>query len=105
MPRTPLPVDSDEERAQLRLTAQPQAWGEPLADHHEIELLDVSATGARIGTYRCFHPGQTVYLTVDQIKSISCEIRWARAGEIGLAFKRTLNVAMLEHLATAHRAR
>ncbi|HTG39280.1 PilZ domain-containing protein [Sphingomonas sp.] len=99
-------MEGHEQRAHLRLTLQAEGrLSEPYSGNHGIELLDISATGARIATFRRFHPGQAVYLTVDQIRAIKCEVRWARAGEIGVAFERPLHVAVLEHLATAHRAR
>ncbi|WP_315761255.1 PilZ domain-containing protein [Sphingomonas sp. Y38-1Y] len=97
------PLD-EEQRASLRLTLHAEGrLSEPYAGGHGIELLDISATGARIATYRRFQPGQVVYLTVDQLRSIKCHVRWARPGEVGVAFDRPLHVAILEHLAATHR--
>ncbi len=99
------PLDAHEQRANLRLMLHAEGrLSEPYAGQHGIELLDISSTGARIATYRRFHAGQTLYLTVDQLRSIKCEVRWARPGEIGVAFERPLHVAILDHLAAAHRA-
>lgn len=99
------PSDTPEQRASGRVMLHAEGrLSEPYAGQHSVELLDISATGARIATYRRYHPGQTLYLTVDQLRSIKCEVRWSRPGEVGVAFERSLHVAILEHLAAAHRA-
>jgi hypothetical protein len=99
------PADLPEQRAHLRLTLHADGrLSEPYAGQHAVELLDISATGARIATYRRFVAGQQVYLTVDQLRAIKCIVRWAKPGEIGVAFERPLHVAVLDHLAAVHRA-
>lgn len=98
------PLDKHEQRATCRLTLHAEGrLSEPYAGQHDVELIDISSTGARVATYRRYQPGQTLYLTVDQLRSIKCEARWSRPGEVGLAFERPLHVAILEHLAAAHR--
>lgn len=99
-------ADVREQRAQPRLTLHAEgSLSEPYNGRHGVELLDISASGARVATYRRFTAGQQVYLTVDQLRSIKCVVRWAKPGEIGVAFERPLHVAILDHLAALHRAR
>lgn len=98
-----LPDDQRDQRHAMRLTLHADGrLSEPYAGQHAIELIDISATGARIATYRRFTPGHQLYLTFDQLRSIKCEVRWARPGEIGVAFERPLHIAVLDHIAATY---
>ncbi|GAA0730449.1 PilZ domain-containing protein [Sphingomonas japonica] len=91
-------------KSRVELSA-PGKLSEPFAGNHGVELLDISASGARIATFRNFSVDQTLYLTIDKLQSLKCVVRWVKHGEIGVAFDRDLYPAVVEHIAAAHRAR
>lgn len=78
---------------------------EPYHGQHAVELLDISSTGARIATFRRFEIGQSIYLTIDKLQSIKCDIRWVKPGEIGVSFGAKLHVSVVDHIAAANSIR
>ncbi|WP_169542573.1 PilZ domain-containing protein [Sphingomonas baiyangensis] len=93
-----------DQRASCRVSLSAQGKiSEPYLGQHPVELLDISSTGARIATFRQFQVGQSIYLTIDKLQSIKCDVRWVKPGEIGVSFDRKLHVAVVDHVAAANR--
>lgn len=93
-----------DQRASCRVTLSAQGRiSEPYQGQHAVELLDISSTGARIATFRRFDVGQSIYLTIDKLQSIKCDIRWIKTGEIGVSFANRLHVSVVDHIAAANK--
>ncbi|UUL83546.1 PilZ domain-containing protein [Sphingomonas qomolangmaensis] len=98
--------EPSEQRAHCRLSLSAQGRiSEPYQGQHSVELLDISASGARIATFRQFQVGQAIYVTIDKLQAIKCDVRWVKPGEIGVSFDRPLHVSVVDHIAAANRAR
>lgn len=96
---------SDEQRTNLRVALSAQGRiSEPYLGQHAVELLDISPSGARIATFRRYQVGQAIYLTIDKLQAIKCDVRWVKPGEIGVSFGQQLHVSVVEHIAAANRA-
>jgi hypothetical protein len=93
-----------DQRGSVRISLKADGrLSEPYAGQHDVELLDISESGARIATYRRFQVGQAIYLTFGKLRAVKCEVRWAKPGEIGVQFEQKLHVAILEHIAATNR--
>lgn len=94
-----------EQRADFRVSLSAQGRiSEPYQGQHAVELLDISPSGARIATFRRFQIGQSIYVTIDKLQAIKCDVRWVKPGEIGVSFERPLHVSVVDHIAAANRA-
>lgn len=96
------PVD---QRETLRISLSIQGrLSEPYQGQHDVELIDISPTGARIATYRRFHVGNALYLSIGNLQRIKCEVRWTEPGEIGVVFASSLHPSVVDHIAATNRS-
>ncbi|WP_033919958.1 PilZ domain-containing protein [Sphingomonas sp. 37zxx] len=89
-----------EQRAYCRISlSAPARVSEPYYGQHAVELLDISPSGARIATFRQFQVDQNIYLTIDTMQAIKCDVRWVVPGEIGVSFCNRLHPSVVDHIA------
>jgi hypothetical protein len=60
-------------------------------------LRDVSAVGCRIEA-EALTTGQTVWVTMGEIRMVAAEVRWSQDGEAGLSFAVPLHQSIVAHL-------
>lgn len=67
-----------------------------------VEVLDISATGARIRTLFPQATGQPLWLRLPRLEPIESRIVWTRGCESGCEFVRALHPAVFESIAQAN---
>lgn len=72
-------------REEVRETAPLTVIMTTFADSYTAELVDLSATGARVRCDRLPGIGVELYLTVGRIKTF-CTVRWTGDGDCGVQF-------------------
>lgn len=66
-----------------------------------VQVLDISALGARVSGVFLAHDGDHVYLKLPMIEAIPARIAWAETFEFGCEFERPLNDSVLAAITAA----
>lgn len=90
-------------RAAPRANAPLVAIVTTLQGSHSAELVDVSATGARLRGPGLPEVGEELFVTVDQVVGFG-EVAWSQGSERGLAFDPHLTSVEEEHLSAKVKA-
>jgi hypothetical protein len=65
---------------------------------HNVEILDLSATGFRCIADYSLDPGTTIWIKLPGLSGLEATVAWRRGDMIGAAFLRPLYPAVFEHI-------
>jgi hypothetical protein len=65
---------------------------------HNVEILDLSATGFRCVADYSLDPGATIWIKLPGLAGLEAKVAWRRANMVGAAFLRPLYPAVFEHI-------
>ena len=74
-----------------------------LTRSHSAELIDISATGARLQSHDVPEEGDEILLSVDRLRAFG-SVAWARPDEFGIAFEMSLHADEVDALREKVRA-
>ena len=65
---------------------------------HNVEILDLSATGFRCLADYSLDPGQTIWIKLPGLSGLEAKVAWRRADMVGAKFLQPLHPAVFEHI-------
>jgi hypothetical protein len=102
-PRGPLAGSTPPSQTEGRAAARSQVaiiaeLRDRTSTRHNVEILDLSATGFRCVADYSLEPGQTIWIKLPGLSGLEAKVAWRRADMIGAAFLRPLYPAVFEHI-------
>ncbi len=102
-PRSPFSGATPPSHAEGRTAARSQVLilaelRDRTSTRHNVEVLDLSATGFRCVADYSLEAGQTIWIKLPGLSGLEATVAWRRADMIGAAFLRPLYPAVFEHI-------
>ena len=101
--RSPSEVAYEDRRAHPRVSVALPAFLQANGERHSVQLLDLSAGGAKLACLTSLPAGTGVILDCGTL-SLAAEVRWHGPGILGLAFDRQLNAREVSAMARRSKA-